>query len=98
MKKLLLILIISVLASCTYKPVVDTAGRSGTFSENKAHEITNDIIKRATNEVKTGSKLKLYNNIMMALELKIPVVSGTTGWLKSYDRIKKFHLRKHLQF
>lgn len=27
---------------------------------------TNDIIKRATNEVKNGSKLKLYNNIMMA--------------------------------
>ena len=43
MKNLLLILIISVLASCTYKPVVDTAGRSGTFGENKAHEITNDI-------------------------------------------------------
>ena len=43
MKKLLLILIISVLASCTYKPVLDTSGRSGTFSENKAHEITNDI-------------------------------------------------------
>ena len=31
------------LASCAYKPVVDTAGRSGTFNENKAHEITNDI-------------------------------------------------------
>ena len=43
MKKLLLILIISALASCTYKPVVDTAGRSGTFNEDKASEITNDL-------------------------------------------------------
>ena len=33
----------SLLASCVYKPVVDTAGRSGTFNENEAHEITNDI-------------------------------------------------------
>ncbi len=42
-KTLLIIIIFSSLASCAYKPVVDTAGRSGTFNENKAHEITNDI-------------------------------------------------------
>ena len=43
MKKLFLILIFSALTSCSYKPVIDTAGRSGTFNENKASEITNDI-------------------------------------------------------
>jgi len=43
MKKLLLITFFSALVSCTYKPVVDTAGRSGTFSEDKAKEITNDL-------------------------------------------------------
>tara|TARA_B100000674_G_C37265146_1_gene656328 strand:+ start:125 stop:514 length:390 start_codon:yes stop_codon:yes gene_type:complete len=44
LKKILLVFIgFSFLASCAYKPVVDTAGRSGTFNENKAHEITNDI-------------------------------------------------------
>ena len=42
-KNLLLITFFSALISCTYKPVIDTAGRSGTFDENKAHEITNDI-------------------------------------------------------
>ena len=42
-KSLLIIISFSLLASCAYKPVIDTAGRSGTFSENKAHEITNDI-------------------------------------------------------
>ncbi len=42
-KNLLLITFFSALVSCTYKPVIDTAGRSGTFDENKAHEITNDI-------------------------------------------------------
>ena len=28
--------------NCAYKPVVDTAGRSGTYNEDKAKEITND--------------------------------------------------------
>lgn len=31
------------LVSCAYNPIIDTAGRSGTFSESKAVEITNDI-------------------------------------------------------
>ena len=39
-----------------------------------------------------------YNNIMMALKLKIPVVSGTTGWLKSYKKIKKYCLENDLSF
>ena len=44
LKRSLLVFIgFPLLASCAYKPVVDTAGRSGTFNENKAHEITNDI-------------------------------------------------------
>ena len=43
LKSLLVFIGFSLLASCAYKPVVDTAGRSGTFNENKAHEITNDI-------------------------------------------------------
>lgn len=29
--------------SCSYKPVVDTAGRSGTFDYSKADDITNDL-------------------------------------------------------
>ena len=31
------------LTNCPYNPVIDTAGRSGTFNEDKAKEITNDI-------------------------------------------------------
>ena len=29
--------------ACAYNPVVDTAGRSGTFTDDMAREITNDI-------------------------------------------------------
>ena len=32
----------TLLSACTYRPIIDTAGRSGTFNEDKAREITND--------------------------------------------------------
>lgn len=31
------------ITSCAYKPIVDTGGRSGTFSSSRAEELTNDI-------------------------------------------------------
>jgi len=45
MKKNILLIAIRVtsLQACSYKPIIDTAGRSGTFNEDKAKEITNDI-------------------------------------------------------
>ena len=39
-----LTLFIGLLTSCaSYKPLVDTAGRSGTFDDDKAKEISNDL-------------------------------------------------------
>lgn len=38
-----IMLFITLLQSCSYKPIIDTAGRSGTFNEVKAVEITNDL-------------------------------------------------------
>ena len=45
MKKTILFTMVSLtlLQACSYKPIIDTAGRSGTFNEDKAKEITNDI-------------------------------------------------------
>ena len=48
--------------ACAFKPVVDTAGRSGTFNKSKAVELTNDLqhcktlAKENTNEIVEGSK------------------------------------------
>ena len=43
MKNLLLVLALAtIIRACSYKPVIDTAGRSGTYNEDKAREITND--------------------------------------------------------
>ncbi len=41
MKKLILIMFL--LQACSYKPVIDTAGKSGTFNTDQAKEITNDV-------------------------------------------------------
>ena len=38
------ILVCTLLNGCTYNPIIDTAGKSGTFTEDKANQITNDII------------------------------------------------------
>ena len=35
-------LLATLLNACAYKPIVDTAGRSGTFDSDQAKEITND--------------------------------------------------------
>ena len=43
MAKILLIISLVLLTNCAYKPVIDTAGRSGTFDQDKAKEITNDL-------------------------------------------------------
>ncbi len=61
MKKLYLIMLL--ISSCGYNPVIDSAGRSGTFDESKADQITNDlhhckmIAKQNTNNLLEGFKL-----------------------------------------
>lgn len=65
MKKTILTLAISctLLSACSYKPIIDTAGRSGTFNEDKANQITNDIIlceqlaEKNTNQVVESYKV-----------------------------------------
>ena len=45
MKKTILYLgiVCTLLQGCSYKPIIDSNGRSGTFNISKAEEITNDM-------------------------------------------------------
>ncbi len=58
--------VIILLQACAYKPVVDTSGRSGTFNNTKAVELTNDLqhcktlAKDNTNTLVEGGKY-VYN-------------------------------------
>jgi len=65
MRKMIMLigLSITLLQGCaTYKPLIDSAGQSGTFNESKAKEITNDLqhcktlAKDNTNMVAEGSR------------------------------------------
>ena len=53
-------------ACASYKPIIDTSGRSGTFNESKAENITNDLVickkvaKDNTNTLVESSKA-FYN-------------------------------------
>ena len=45
MKTILLIMLsMTLLQACSYKPIIDSNGRSGTFNNSTAENITNDII------------------------------------------------------
>ena len=45
MKKILFIMLsLSLLQACSYKPIIDTAGRSGTFDQDRANLITDDTL------------------------------------------------------
>jgi hypothetical protein len=46
MRKVVLLIVLSMtlLQGCaSYQPIVDTSGRSGTYNEDRAREITNDL-------------------------------------------------------
>jgi hypothetical protein len=46
MKKTILLcgLLATLLQACSYRPIIDSSGRSGTFDSDRANLITNDII------------------------------------------------------
>jgi len=89
-KEISLILILLSLTSCyTYKPVVDTAGRSGTFPNAKAEQITDDTIlctKFAENTLSDSQEFQgwLIDNVLRPASLG--VVSKADDTRKNYIR------------
>ena len=90
MKKLILLSLILSLTSCyTYKPVVDSSGRSGTFPQSQAELITNDTIlctKFAENTLSNIQEFQgwLIDNIFRPASLG--VVSKADDTRKNYIR------------
>ena len=90
MKKLILLSLVLSLTSCyTYKPVVDTAGRSGTFPHAKAEQITDDTIlctKFAENTLSDSQEFQAWiiDNVLRPASLG--VVSKADDTRKNYTR------------
>ena len=90
MKKLILLGLILSLTSCgTYKVVVDSAGRSGTFPHAKAEQITDDTIlctKFAENTLSDSQEFQAWiiDNVLRPASLG--VVSKADDTRKNYIR------------
>ena len=90
MKTLLGLILILLITNCTsYKAVIDTSGRSGTFPHSKAEDITNDIIlceKFAEKTLSDSQEFQawLIDNIFRPASLG--VVSKADDTRKNYTR------------
>jgi len=90
MKTLLGLILILTISNCsTYKVVVDTAGRSGTFPDGKSENITNDTIlctKFAEDVLSDSQEFQAWiiDNILRPASLG--VVSKADDTRKNYIR------------
>ena len=90
MKTLLSLILILTISNCgTYRPVVDSSGRSGTFPHTQAELITNDTIlctKFAENTLSDSQEFQgwLIDNIFRPASLG--VVSKADDTRKNYIR------------
>jgi 4-hydroxy-tetrahydrodipicolinate reductase len=68
------------------------------LAKKSGHEIvfkssskkTLGLLNEASVAIDFSTPETAFENIKCALEIGIPVVSGTTGWLKDYDKVIKF--------
>ena len=63
-KKILILGTMVMLTNCAYNPKIDTAGRSGTYNEDKGREITNDI--QHCKQFADENTFRLYDNVNWA--------------------------------
>ena len=97
-KAILLSLILLNLTNCsTYKPIIDTKGRAGTWNEARATEITDDIqhcTMLADQYVTTSMEVQNWVITNILRPASLGVVSKAEDTRKNYIR-KCLHNRGH---
>lgn len=78
---------------CAYNPVIDTAGRSGTFPEQKAVEITNDL--QHCRELADEHTIRSIDAWSQAVNLYASI--GTFGIIPRQESKYKQRVRKCLE-
>ena len=61
-------------------------------------DLNKDNLKDIDVVIEFSSPDAAFENISKCLEMKVPVVSGTTGWLKDYERAKEICLKNGTAF
>ena len=88
-KTIILITSTLLLGACSYNPVIDTAGRSGTFPNAKAVEITNDI--QHCKQLANDNVNPVLDNGQQAFSMYVSL--GTLGLIpkrtREYEKVVK---------
>ena len=87
------VVILLLVTGCSYKPVIDTAGRSGTFPEQKAVEITNDI--QHCKELADEHTIRTWDAWSQAVNMYASY--GTLGIIPRKESTYRVRVRKCLE-
>jgi len=88
-----ILLVLMLLTACAYNPVIDTAGRSGTYDEDKAREITNDI--QHCRELADEHTIRVWDTWSQAVNLY--VTTATLGIIPKKDSEYKKRVKSCLE-
>ncbi|MBT3209346.1 MAG: 4-hydroxy-tetrahydrodipicolinate reductase [Bacteroidetes bacterium] len=62
------------------------------------NNLNKDIIKNSDVAIEFTNPKSAFDNYMKCFEANVPVVSGTTGWLSNYDKLKTFCIENEKTF
>ncbi len=88
-----ILLLLMTLSACAYNPVIDTAGRSGTYDEDKAKEITNDI--QHCRDLADEHTIRVWDTWSQAVNLY--VATATLGIIPKKDSAYKTRVKNCLE-
>jgi 4-hydroxy-tetrahydrodipicolinate reductase len=64
------------------------------ITSKNQNEFTADNLKKTDVAIEFTNPDSAVSNILVCMEAGVPVVSGTTGWLKRFDEVNQPHSRK----
>jgi 4-hydroxy-tetrahydrodipicolinate reductase len=62
------------------------------------HDLTKDNLQKADVAIEFTTPENAMNNILQCFDAGIPVVSGTTGWLNNFDKVKELCIEENGTF
>lgn len=61
-----------------------------TIDLNNAADLNKENMAKADVAIEFTGPHSAYNNVMKCLEIGIPLVCGSTGWLEHWNEVKRF--------
>jgi 4-hydroxy-tetrahydrodipicolinate reductase len=68
------------------------------IDEDNTDDLTNDNLNGIDIAIEFSSPGAAFDNIIKCLSMKVPVVSGTTGWLENYGKAVEICIKNNTSF